>query len=59
MFAFLAINVSFNGSLTRIFYSNLYSIANPYSYIEDITRVVILYEIIKRAFGEFDKFHMK
>ena len=28
-------------------------------YIEDITRVAISYGIIKQAFGEFDKFHMK
>ena len=28
-------------------------------YIDDLTRVVIFYEIMKRAFGEFHKFHMK
>ena len=27
--------------------------------IEDLTGVVISYEIMKRAFGEFHKFHMK
>ena len=32
---------------------------NRQEYIEDLTRVVISYEIIKRAFGEFNKFHMK
>ena len=28
-------------------------------YVEDLTRVIISYEIIKRAFGDFNKFDMK
>ena len=28
-------------------------------YIEDLTKVVILYKFKKQAFGEFHKFHMK
>ena len=29
------------------------------SYTEDLTRVVISYEIYETSFGEFHKFHMK
>ena len=42
-----------------LMYTQKLCIMTKQTYIEDITLVVISYEIIKRAFGEFDKFHMK
>ena len=44
---------------TKLFTTNKAVFTNHRTIIEDLTRGVISYEFMKRAFGEFYKFHMK